>query len=492
MMHARPAVLIAFLAGATALLVTACATNPVSGKSEMALMSEAEEIATGKKLHVQVTQQMGVYDDPALADYVQELGTRLAKSSHRPNLDWHFTVVDTDDVNAFALPGGYVYISRGILPYLNSEAELAAVLGHEIGHVTARHSVQQQSQSTVAGVAAAAAAILTGQQAVGELANYAGTALIRGYGREDELEADRLGAEYLARTAYDPDAIIEVVTVLKDQEMFERELARAEGREPRIYHGVFSTHPDNDTRLKQAIAAAHKVEGAATGQVANRETFLKITEGLAIGSSRNQGMVRGNRLYHAGFQMTMAFPQGWQVVNEPQRMLAVAPDKNSYLEVTAQGAPAGVTNARDFLTRALANQSLTGAQQLNANGLDGYAVVARGQKTPFGTGNVRYAVVNFNNLLCFFRGASGGQTDVPAADGLILSTAQTLRRLKDNEFALAEPYKLRLVRAREGTRIEDLAKDSPLKGNAVQQLRLMNDLYPDRQPKAGDWVKVVR
>ena len=136
---------------ASATLLAACATNPVSGRSEVALMSRSDEVKIGQQMHTQILQQMGQYDDAALQDYVQYVGAKLAKQSHRPELDWHFTVVDTDDVNAFALPGGYVYISRGILPYLSSEAELAAVLGHEIGHVTARHAVRQQSATRAAG-----------------------------------------------------------------------------------------------------------------------------------------------------------------------------------------------------------------------------------------------------------------------------------------------------------------------------------------------------
>ena len=212
-------------------LLAGCATNPATGSSDMAFMSEDSEIKLGKQMHVQITRAMGVYDDYALQQYVQQLGEKLAKVSERPNLEWKFTVLDTDDVNAFATPGGFVYISRGILPYLANEAQLAAVLGHEIGHITARHSVERQSQSTIAGVLSAAAVIFTGQPALGELTNIAGAAVISGYGREAELEADSLGARYLAKTGYKPEAMIEVVAVLKDQEQFERDRARAEGRE---------------------------------------------------------------------------------------------------------------------------------------------------------------------------------------------------------------------------------------------------------------------
>src|SRR5688500_13212218 len=248
-------------------LFTGCAVNPVTGKQNFTVMSEADEMRKGQQAAAEIGKAYDVYDDlPALQAYVNEIGQNLAKKSHRPQLDYHFTVVDSPQVNAFALPGGYIYVTRGILAYLNSEAELAAVLAHEIGHVTARHSVRQYSAATAANVAAAvgglAAALfmpqLGGQLAQGiqSLLGITGTALVSGYGRSHELEADRLGAEYLARSGYDPQAMIKVIGVLKNQELFDIEVAGQEGREPRRYHGLFATHPDNDTRLQAVVGEA--------------------------------------------------------------------------------------------------------------------------------------------------------------------------------------------------------------------------------------------
>jgi predicted Zn-dependent protease len=470
-----------------------CATNPVTGKSDMAFMSEESEIKLGKQMHVQITQTMGVYDDYNLQDYVQQLGEKLAASSERPELEWKFTVLDTDDVNAFATPGGFVYISRGILPYLSNEAELAAVLGHEIGHITARHSVQQQSQATVAGVLSAAAMIFTGQPALGDLTSIAGAAIIKGYGREAELEADSLGARYLSRTGYRPEAMIQVVSVLKVQETFERDRARVEGRDPHVYHGVFSSHPDNDTRFREAVISAGKVEGQATGQVENRDGFLKAVNGLAFGSSRRQGMVRENRFYHADYQLTVAFPKGWLVQNDPQQLLAAAPDKNSMMVMTAQAPPAGVTSPRDFALRSLADRRLDRGEDLEINGLKAYTVIVRGDASPYGTGaNVRYVFVNYNNLMWIIRGASRADDPVPAADVLFLSSARTFRQLRSNEFRLAEPYRMRIIPAPAGVTIEQVAARSPLTKYPVEQHRLINGLYPAGEPKAGEPLKFVQ
>ncbi|MCU0976944.1 MAG: M48 family metalloprotease [Steroidobacteraceae bacterium] len=481
------------LAAAVLLLAAGCATNPVSGKSDLAFMSQEQERKIGQQMHVQITQTMGVYDDARLQEYVQQLGEKLAKQSHRPELDWKFTVIDTDDVNAFATPGGFVYISRGILPYLASEAELAAVIGHEIAHITARHSVQRQSQSTVAGVLGAAAAIFTGQPALGDLAGIAGQAVISGYGREQELEADRLGAEYLARTGYDPNAIIRVVRVLKEQEMFERDRARAEGRNPRIYHGVFASHPDNDRRLQEAVAAAAKVEGRATGTDENVEAFLRRIDGLAFGSSRRQGMVRDNRFYHGDFQFTMAFPQGWKIQNDPNQLLAASPDRNNVMQLTAQAPPGGLTNPRDFTLRGLGDRRLDRSESLTINGLDAFTTIVRGDNSPFGTtSNVRYVVVYHNNLMWILRGASRAGAPAPEGDVLFTSAARTFRPLRSDEFRLAEPNRLRIVKAPENASIADLASRSPLTTYAVEQHRLFNGLYPSGEPTPGSLVKVVR
>ncbi len=479
----------------TAALLTAagCATNPVTGRPELATMSESSEIKMGKQLHVQIIQKMGVYEDLELQDYVTRIGRKLAAVSERPELEWTFTIVDTDDVNAFATPGGFVYISRGILPYLKDEAELAAVLGHEIGHITARHAVRQHSKSTLAGLASAAAAIFTGYTAAADLASLAGQAIISGYGREAELEADRLGAQYLAATNYEPQAMIEVVASLKDQELFERERARLENRDPRIYHGVFSTHPDNDTRLQQAIASVRRVEGQKGGSEANEEVFLRAINGIAVGSSRRQGMVRDSRFYHADFQFTIAFPNGWKIQNEPDRLLAVSPDKSHYMELRAQAPPAGLGNPQDFARRGLANRRTDRSESLKINGMDAYTTIVRGDASPYGQrSNVRYVIIAHANLMWVIKGASRADDTAPAGDRLFLSSAQTFRRLRSDEFRLAEPHQLRVIRAQPGMTVEELAKESALTDYPVQQLRLFNDLYPDGQPQPGSWVKTVQ
>lgn len=315
------------LLAAAVLLLAGCATNPVNGEQDFVLMSEEQEISLGRQYSAEISKEMPPYEDAALNALVQSVGEKLAAHSHRTDLIYRFTVVDSTQVNAFALPGGYIYITRGLLAYLNSEAELAAVLGHEIGHVTARHSVRQHSTATVTGLLGAVLAASTGIQGVDTLTNLAGTAIVRGYGREHELEADRLGAEYLAKSGYDPQGMLEVVRVLKNQELFDQQVAQRENREPSAWHGLFSTHPDNDTRLREVISAAEHLRVPDAAQTGH-DSFLQALDGLTFGPGEDEGIVRDHHFYHKKLDLALSFPEGWHIDNQAERIIATSPDKD--------------------------------------------------------------------------------------------------------------------------------------------------------------------
>jgi len=475
---------------ALSLVLTACATNPVTGSKDVVTMSESQEVQIGRDMHPKILQQYGRYEDEQLQQYVNEVGQRIAAAGHRPDLQYTFTVLDSDEVNAFALPGGYIYITRGIMAYLNSEAELAAVLGHEVGHVTARHAVRQQSGAMAAGVGATLIGILTGSGDLAGIANMAGTALVRGYGRDMELEADAIGAEYLKRIGFDPEAMVDVVRLLKNQEMLEVQMARQEGRQPRVYHGVFSSHPDNDQRLQEVVSAAGKV---APGEQRpdGRDAYLQRITGLPVGPSRAQGVVRASRFYHADLGFTVAFPSGWEIDNLPSKVVGVKPGKEALLQLMAMPIPPGL-GPKEFLGRNLSGTPVTGAEPIEVNGLPGYSVIAREISLPWGNrGPARYAVVYFNNLAYVFLGASRLTAAFPADDPIFMSSIRTFRRLKSREFELGDPDRIRVIDATASTRMEDLARKSPLKTYPLERLRLLNDLYPDGQPTPGQRIKVV-
>jgi predicted Zn-dependent protease len=356
--------------------------------------------------------------------------------------------------------------------------------------VTARHTVRQQTGATAAGVGAVLVGVLTGSPELMDMANMAGSALVSGYGRDMELQADELGAEYLKRTGYDPEAMIDVVRLLKNQEMLEVQAARQEGRKPRVYHGVFASHPDNDTRLQEVVRAARQVQGGQ-GLPDNRDAYLTRIDGLPLGDSRAQGVVRGSRFYHADLGITLAFPTGWAVENQQAQVLAYPQAKDAMMRVRAQAVPQGL-GPREFVGRMLQGASVAESGPLETNGLVGYRAQLRSAGLPWGTqGPAQVAVLYYNGLAYIFEGATRQAAGMPAFEPVFLSSVKTFRRLRDNEFENAEPDRIKVVRAAPGTTIAGLARTSPIKKYPVERLRLLNDLYPDREPVAGQKIKVV-
>ncbi len=473
-------------------LSVGCAVNPVTGKQDLVLLSEQDEIALGNRTNQEVLNQYIVYDDPALQQYVQRIGNKLAQKSHRNNLTYQFTVLDSQEVNAFALPGGYIYITRGLMAYLKSEAELAAVLGHEIGHVTARHSVRQYSanQITNIGVALGSVFIPGMNQASNQLAQLFGAALLRGYGREHELEADRLGAEYLARTNYNPEAMLDVIAVLKDQEVFERELAKAEGREPRTYHGVFSTHPDNDTRLQEVIGTAKSLSNEGSVNFVGTDEYLTLVDNMVFGDSPKEGIIRGNNFYHEELGLTMRFPENWRVSNQADRIMLAAPGGGAIIQITTEAIEKKFS-PRNFMIQRLGLTNLSKEESLSINGLQAHTGISV-INTERGTIPARFVVIYFNQSAYIFAGMAQNANQLNQVDPSILETAKSFHQITEEERALAQPFRLDVIRADANTRFKKLAQQSPLKNHAESQLRLLNGKYPNGEPSSGQSIKVIK
>jgi len=379
-------------------------------------------------------------------------------------------------------------VARGLLAYLNSEAELAAVLGHEIGHVAARHAVRQYTAATTLGILGAVIAGTTGVQGAGDLAQVISTAIVRGYGRRHELEADRLGATYLARAGYPPEAILEVLRVLKAQEEFEKKLAREEHREPRIYHGVFATHPDNDERLQAVVEAARPFFEGAPKRTLDDEAFLQRLEGLVYGHRREDGVIRGNRFYHGPLGFALRFPAGWRIENTPERLIARSPDGELLVQLTTTDLNRRLT-PRAFLQRRLGVREPREGQSLEVHGLPGYTALGRAD-TPWGRRTVRYVVIFLDDRAYILAGAAR-KPDDPRRDRTTLATARSFHRLAPDERRLAEPLRLRLIRATPGLTYARLAQRSALSDHAQDILRLLNHDWPTGEPEPGRLVKLV-
>ena len=297
--------------------VAACATNPVTGRREFTLMSEAQEIAVGRESDPQIRAEMGVYGDAELQKYVSDIGMRLARASERPNLPWQFTVVDQPAINAFAVPGGFIYITRGILAYLADEAELVGVLGHEIGHVTARHSAQQYTRSLGGMIGLTAlGAFVPAARPFGQLSETALGVLFLKYGRDDELQSDRLGAGYALAGGWDPAGVPGMLSTLG-------RLDEAAGDRKGIPN-FLSTHPDPLARVQEITPEVQQMRTNRPGLVTDREALLRRVDGLIYGDNPDQGITRGRTFLHPPLRFRLDFPEQWEIANTPQQVVARA------------------------------------------------------------------------------------------------------------------------------------------------------------------------
>ncbi len=301
--------------------LAACATNPVTGKRQMSLLSEAEELAIGQQQDAEIRREMGVYDDQALQRYVSEIGQDLARASHRPNLPWTFTIVDSPAINAFALPGGYIYVTRGILAYLDDEAELAGVLGHEIGHVTARHAAQAYTRQAQANLGLSILSIFVPSTApFADLGATGLGVLFLKNGREAEIEADRLGVEYGSGAGYDPAGVPRFLATL----------ARVDALSERGIPNWLSSHPDPGSRVTKAEPVAGKFVSADAKKI-NRDPYLERIRGLVFGDNPKDGIVRGNEFLHPLLRIGVKFPEGWELTNTAQAVLAQEPGTEHFM-----------------------------------------------------------------------------------------------------------------------------------------------------------------
>jgi predicted Zn-dependent protease len=306
------------------------------------------------------------------------------------------------------------------------------------------------------------------------------------------MEADRIGMKYLVRAGYDPEAMGRVFATFQAQESFEVASARAESREPNVYHGVFSSHPAPDARSVQAARAAAQDADPAGGYVDNRNTYMQAIDGMAFGTSRAQGVVRDNRFYHADMGLTMAFPRGWIIHNLRDRIIAWTKNQESMMQVTVAAKP-DRQSPREFLIDRLKGASLAAGEPVTINGMEGYTVLtSNGSPLDQGVGPVRWIALYRGGSAFLFAGASKSARDgKPEADGLIRSVAETMRDLKPAEYPLAEPYRIKILRATNKTRLAEYADAIPAQKYNHEQLELLNGLYPKKPLPVGEYIKVV-
>lgn len=352
-------------------LLAACATNPVTGRRELSLVSESQEIEMGRQSLAQARQQTGFYDDAELTAYVREMGMAMARASERPGLPWEFHVLDDAAINAFAAPGGFIFVTRGILSVMNSGAELAGVLGHEIGHVTAKHSVTQISNSTLAQVGLVAGAIAApdiANSAIGQLAQVGAGMLFLKFGRDDERQSDELGHRYSLQRGYDVREMPKTFRTLQRV----GEQAGASSRVP----AFMSTHPDPGDRVQATQGWADTVTNVASLRT-DRDRYLSLMDGLVFGADPRAGYFDNNRFLHPVLRIQFDAPVNWQGMNFADQVVMVEPNGQAQIQLAAaqQSSPAAAAQAFSAQQGVTTRQSGT----LTVHGLPAHGVAFTAQ-----------------------------------------------------------------------------------------------------------------
>ena len=480
----------------TFLGITILGANLSVGSGQAAAMSEAEEIEIGKKAHKAILQKYRVYNNPGLQKYIAYVGNKLAEKGDRPHLKYSFLVLDSEEVNAFALPGGYIYITRGLMAYLNNEAELAAVLGHEIGHVTGRHAAKQESASKIAKAGSALAAILGSLYVPGldpnigyDIASTGSSALLSGYGRDHELESDQIGAHLLAKTGYDPQAMLDVIATLKNQESYEFKLARLEERRPHAYHGLFASHPDSDTRLQEVIGTANSLK-TDTPTYSGSDAYQNLTNGLSYGQNVRTGVVVNRGLYHGPLGYAILFPKRWLIDKSSNTVNAKPQAGQALIQINYFTANPKIS-PRDFMVKKLGVSGLRNDKSMTINKLPAHTGIAV-IDTPYGRRLSRITLIYFGRRAYLISGTTKDTRGLNRYDDEFLETAKSFRPMSRQERMAARQLRIRLIQANDQTTYKSLAANSPLQHLAEEQLRLLNGDYPRGKIESGEMVKIVQ
>ncbi len=471
------------LASAGAATLAACATNPVTGRSSFG--SIEDDVKLGQQEHPKIVAAFGgEYGDSRLTSYVQNLGRSIAAKTEFPNLPYRYTVLNSPIVNAFALPGGFIYVTRGLLALASNEAEVAGVLGHETGHVTARHTAERQTQSVFAQLGLAILGIATGSQALTDLASVGAAAYLQSYSRDQEMEADTLGIRYMAAAGWQPEGMVTFLDTLREWSQLE---ARMAGRDPNSVdeYNWLATHPRTIDRVKSAMEKASVV--SHEGRL-DHEGYLQRIDGLRFGDDPAQGIIDGQSFKHPGLRFAFDAPSGFRLVNGENEVTAQHPNGGAFVFDTARAQSSDL--AQYIVGEWADGTNVTDLRRFQVNGLQAASGFARVQ-TNGGTADLIPVAIRGegSQVFRFLFIAPGGKAG--QWNGAFSSTLDSFRRLSANEAARIKGFRLDVVTA-QGQSVATLARGLPFGAFNETAFRVLNDLDASGQPVAGELVKVVK
>jgi predicted Zn-dependent protease len=475
--------LVVLFAGA----LTGCAVNPVSGRAEMTLISARQERELGREEAKKVAASMGLVEEPRLIGYVRQVGQRLA--SHSPlRGDYTFNVVDTPDPNAFALPGGYVYVSRGLLALMNSEDELAGVMGHEVGHVAGRHAAQRVSRAAPIAIISGLGAAVTGVvspmlgSVIGGVGSLTNQALLAPYGRDQEREADRVGAELEAKAGWDPAGLAAALRTLEREEALGTRRTSQGG-------SFFATHPPLPERVERLNAFARGLERAPGTPIAGtRRAFVERLAGLVVGQSAAAGVFDGTVFVHPDLGIALTFPGGWKTQNARDIVGASAPHGDAVVALDVAGAGDDPMKALAAIDAEAGSDLARRAEQLDVNGRPAVHVTTQA-RTEEGLLVLDLTCIAHGGRLYRVMGAARPASAARAAPAF-QATARSFRTISSGERARVRETRLRLVQARAGETIPGLVSRTRSTWTA-DMVAVANGLDASARLTSGQVLKVA-
>jgi predicted Zn-dependent protease len=456
-----------------------CARNPVTGKSELSLVSEAQEIQMGQQAAQEVAQTIGLYDDANAQAYVAEIGKPIAASSERPNLPWEFHVVDDASVNAFALPGGFIYVTRGLMTTINDEAEFATVIGHEIGHVTNRHSVQMISKSQLAQLGLGIGSILSSDIAkFGQLASAGLQVLFLKYSRDAENQADQAGFRYALNQGYD---VREMPKVFQTLDRISQ--TGGGGKLPEW----LATHPNPGNRIKHIETMLDTVHKDLSKAKVNQDGYLQRIKGMTYGEDPRQGYFEGSQFYHPKMRFQLRFPDGWQVQNTPAAVASLSPNQDAIIQLSLAGQTSPQQAAQQFLSQ----QGIQAGQMSNSsiNGLPATSSYFQAQ-TQEGTIEGIVSFISYGGQTFGLMGYTPGGK-LSTYDRVFQSTIRSFSELRDASKINVQPAKIELVKVNRDMTLEQFNAQYP-STVPLEQVAIINEVEdPSSVLPAGRMVKRV-
>ena len=478
---------ISLLFTATVLLVISCAINPVTGKKQLMLMSEAQEIQLGISYDPQVMATFGEYADNNLQNFVQTKGVEIGKISHRPNLEYHVKVLDSPVVNAFAVPGGYIYLTRGILAQLNNEAELMGVMAHELGHIAARHSVSQQSKQQLGTLI-----LIGGMIASEKVAQYAQYAmqgmqlLFLQFSRDDERQADALGVEYSSKLAYDAHKMADFFKVLQKMS-----LAENQGGVPTF----LSTHPDPGDRYNSVNQSATSWQTKLNLPVykVNQDSYLQMINGIIYGEDPKQGYVEGYTFYHPDLKFKFQFPSGWKLENSPMQVIMVPEDQKAII-LFGMSSQRTLESAVDTTVRQH-QLSVQGTKRIMVNGLQAIVMQSKqavqDQSTGATSSNMILSYfISYNNVIYLFHGITS-EADFNSYARLFDSSMASFSVLTEASKLNVKPKRVNVVKVQRAGTLSDAFAYYRVPQTQYNELALLNDLELTDQVPTGKLIKII-